>query len=75
MRDKVLAEIREVIDAKSKTGGYTLVLDTAAESINSTPIVIFSNGENDITEDVLKQLNVSAPAAGANGLDKKDDKK
>ena len=75
MRDRVLGEIREVIDAKSKTGGYTLVLDTAAEIINSTPIVIFSNGENDITEDVLKQLNVSAPADAAKGSDKKDDKK
>lgn len=75
MRDRVLGEIREVIDAKAKTGGYSLVLDTAAESINSTPIVLFTNGENDITDEVLKQVNATAPADTGKTSDKKDDKK
>jgi outer membrane protein len=75
MRDRVLGEIREVIDAKAKTSGYSLVVDTAAESINSTPVVLFSNGENDITEDVLKQINATMPADIGKAADKKDEKK
>ena len=59
MRDNVLREIREVITAKAKAGNFTLIVDTAAESVNSTPIVLHTNGENDLTDDILKQLNAS----------------
>jgi outer membrane protein len=62
MRDSILREIQEVISTKSKTAGYSIVLDTAAESINNTPIIVFNNGENEITDDVLRQLNINAPA-------------
>ena len=60
-RDAILQEIREVVNAKSKAAGYTLVVDSAAASINDTPVVLFNNGENDMTELVLNQLNASAP--------------
>jgi outer membrane protein len=62
MRDNVLREIREVVTAKAKAGSFTLIVDTAAESVNSTPIVLYTNGENDLTDDILKQLNANAPA-------------
>lgn len=62
MRDSILREIQEVISTKAKTAAFSIVLDTAAESINNTPILVFNNGENDITDDVLRQLNISAPA-------------
>ncbi|HKS38649.1 MAG TPA: OmpH family outer membrane protein [Verrucomicrobiae bacterium] len=62
MRDKILGEIREVIDSKAKSGGYSLVVDTAAETPNLTPIVLYDNGQNDLTDDVLAQLNAGAPA-------------
>lgn len=68
MREQILREIREVVVTKSKAAGYTLVLDTAADSINQTPIVLYTNGENDLTEDLLKQLNATAPPGA---LDKK----
>jgi outer membrane protein len=61
MRTKILDEIRNVVNSKAKAGGFTLVIDTAAESSAATPIVMFSNGENDITEAVLHQLNETAP--------------
>ena len=61
MRDNILGEIRTVVNAKSKTAGFALVLDTAAESLNNTPAVLFSSGSHDITDDILKQLNASAP--------------
>jgi outer membrane protein len=61
VRDNILTEIRDTIKAKVKSGGYTLVLDTAAETPNSTPIILYSAGNDDITEAVLSQLNVNAP--------------
>ena len=72
MRDNILAEIRSVVNAKAKAGGYSLVLDSAAESINQTPVVIDNNGENDLTAAVLDQLNVGerttpAPPKPGNG--------
>jgi outer membrane protein len=62
LRDRILVEIRAVINNKAKSGGYTLVVDSAAESINKTPVVMYTNGENDITSAVLAELNASAPA-------------
>lgn len=66
LRRNILQDIREIIKTKAKTDGYTLVLDSAAEGINQTPIVLFSSGQNDITQEILTTLNASAPA----GIDK-----
>jgi len=60
-RDAILQEIRDVVNAKAKAAGYSMVIDTAASSINDTPIVMYNNGENDVTESVLSQLNAAAP--------------
>jgi Skp family chaperone for outer membrane proteins len=65
MRDKILDEIKVVVTAKAKAGGYTMVVDSAAESANSTPVFLYDTGENDITDDVLKQLNSTAPVSPA----------
>jgi Skp family chaperone for outer membrane proteins len=62
-RDKILVEIRNVINTKAKSGGYSMVLDTAAESFNKTPVVMYTNGEGDLTTDVLKELNANAPVS------------
>jgi outer membrane protein len=62
MRDNLLGEIKEVVKGKAKAGNYTYIIDTASESVNNTPIVLYTNGDNDITDDVLKQLNLTAPA-------------
>jgi outer membrane protein len=61
-REKILAEIRTVVNEKSKAGGYTLVLDIAAEGLSRTPVVFYTAGaDNDITTGVLAQLNLTAP--------------
>jgi Skp family chaperone for outer membrane proteins len=65
MRDNIVDEIRTVLNAKAKSNGFTLVLDTAAESINNTPIVLFTNNDSDLTDEILKQLNINAPAPAA----------
>ena len=61
MIDNLFDEIRTVVNAKAKAVGYSLVLDTSAESVKGTPVVVYNNGENDITETILSQLNASAP--------------
>jgi outer membrane protein len=62
MRDNILVEINAVLKAKAKTGGYTMVIDTAAQTANETPIVLYSvPGDNDLTESLLSQLNAGAP--------------
>ncbi len=61
MRDDILKDIRTAINAKAKTAGYTLVIDSASESFNQTPILLFTNGENDMTDAILSQLNAGAP--------------
>ena len=62
MRSNILTEIRNVVNSKAKAAGVSLVIDTAAESINSTPVFLYSSSETDITESVLQQLNSTAPA-------------
>ena len=74
MRDNILQEIRDTIKAKVKTVGYTLVIDTAAETPNGTPLILFSAGNDDLTDPVLGQLNLNAPAATPGKSDAKPDK-
>ena len=73
MRDNILGEIRTVLNAKSKSSSFTLVVDVAAESANSTPVILYSNNDSDITDDVLKQLNATAPASAPAAAPKSED--
>jgi len=75
MRDRILEDVREIINTKAKAGAFTLVLDTAAESSNQTPIVIYRNGENDLSDAVLGELNAKAPANLPAVTDPSDEKK
>jgi len=70
MRDNILREIKEVVDAKAKAAGFSMVIDTVAESFNRTPVVLFNSGENDLTQETLTKLNATAPPS----LQKSDDK-
>lgn len=61
-RDNIVADIRVAITARAKTDGYTMVIDTGATSINQTPVLLYcSPGENDITDSIIKQINIGAP--------------
>ena len=64
-RDNILREIRELISARAKAASITMVVDTAAETPNQTPVFLYASAEYDLTEDVLKQLNAGAPAESA----------
>ena len=61
MRDNILDEIKKAVAEKAKAAGDTLVMDTAAETVAGTPSIIYSDSANDLTDDVLKQLNANAP--------------
>jgi outer membrane protein len=78
MTETILRDIRELVEAKAKAGGYTLVIDVAAKSAVGTPIVLYTNGQNDMTQEVLSQLNSTAPVGLVKpdeGKDQTEDKK
>lgn len=62
MRDKIVVEIREIVNKKAKAAGYAAVLDSAAESAVGTPIILFNAALPDLTEEIISQLNATAPA-------------
>jgi outer membrane protein len=61
MRDNILTEIKAAVTTKAKTGGFTLVFDSAAETVNGTQAIVYTSGENDLTGAILAQLNAGAP--------------
>jgi outer membrane protein len=61
MREDILKEIQAAVAIKAKSGGYTLVIDSAAQTANQTPVFLYNDGQNDLTTDVLNQLNAGAP--------------
>ena len=61
MRDNILDEIKKAVADKAKAGGDTIVMDTAAQTVNGTPAILFTSGDNDLTDEVLKELNSTAP--------------
>jgi len=61
MRDNILSDIKAAVAAQAKVAGYSLVIDAAAETANATTAVIYTSGENDLTDAVLKRLNAGAP--------------
>jgi outer membrane protein len=79
MRDRIVEEIRTAVNGKAKTASYSLVFDASAESVNGTPVMLFTNNENDITDAVLAQLNAAAPTdtlkPEANTPERKDEPK
>ena len=54
MNSSLLTEIQEHIATQAKLGGYSLVLNTTSEA------VLYSRGDNDITPQVLSNLNAGA---------------
>jgi outer membrane protein len=61
MRTRVLEEINVEIEAKARADGYYLVINKDADDRNETKVILYHNGENDITQAVLSKLNAGAP--------------
>ena len=64
---EILDEITKVINDYSGPQGFDLVIDKSSVSAASGASLILYNSSKliDITADVIKQLNATAPAAGA----------
>jgi outer membrane protein len=66
MEQNLFKDVQKAVSDKAKAGGYNLVINTSIETI-----VLYAGNDNDLTDDVLKQLNAGAPvdvtkpAAGA----------
>jgi outer membrane protein len=71
MRDKIVDEIREVVNRLSKNGNFTMVFDLAAVTAYQTQIILYTDGQNDLTEAVVKELNATAPAGASTTGDAK----
>lgn len=60
--DNIIADIRVVVSARAKADGYTMVINTSAQGANGTPTVLYCvPGDNDLTDAIIKQINVGAP--------------
>ena len=55
MTANLVSEIQKAVGDKAKSGGYTLVVNSAV-----TEAVVYSSGD-DLTDAVLRQLNAGAP--------------
>ncbi|MEN9676020.1 MAG: outer membrane protein [Verrucomicrobiota bacterium] len=72
MRESVLKDIRSVVEEKARVGGYNLVFDVAATTVNQTPVVMYNTlagTDGDLSDAVLKSLNVNAPSEGGKAAD------
>lgn len=56
-KNNLISDIKDTIKVKARSEGFSLVLNTAAVDINQAPIVLFTDGANDITDDILAALN------------------
>jgi outer membrane protein len=56
MSANLISEIQKAVADKAKAGGYSMVFNSG-----SIEVVVFANGDNDITDSVLAQLNAGAP--------------
>jgi len=62
MRARVLEEIQSEVSAIAKAGNYFMILNKDAADVNQTKVLLYYNGENEITKQVLSNLNAGAPA-------------
>ena len=58
LRSSILADISAVVSAKCLAEGYGLVLDKSGRTLNNIPQVVYSSKMLDITDSVIKTLNL-----------------
>lgn len=69
--ENLLREIRAAVAAKAKAGNFGLVLDSSIQAASPTS-VLYASSENDLTEEILKQLNAGMRGARENSGEKKE---
>lgn len=61
MMETVLKDIKTVVASRARTGGYSLVVDSSAKSLAQAEVFLYTSGEADLTDAVVKELNAAAP--------------
>ena len=77
--ESIVGEIADAVKAKAKAGGFTMVLNSSppAPGMALAAPVLYTNGENDLTDAIIAQINAGAPPptdgqkAGEKAVDKK----
>jgi len=61
--EKIVKEITGVVEAHARAAGYSMVLDASGVSVNlvQTPVVLYTDGKEDMTDSIIKELNAAAP--------------
>ena len=62
MKKNIVRDIREKIAQIAKKDGLSMVVDTAAVAKTETPIILYNDGSNDLTDKVLSLLNAKENA-------------
>lgn len=62
MMETVIKDIKTVVAGKARAGGYAFVVDSSAKSLSQTEVFLYTSGEADLTDSVIKELNAAAPA-------------
>jgi Skp family chaperone for outer membrane proteins len=66
-RDDIVREILGVVEAHAKAAGYSLVFDSSGQSANMVVVVLYTNGQDDLTDGIIKELNAAAPPGSLDG--------
>lgn len=68
MRKDIIDDIMKIVNEKVKAAGYDLVLDKSGASMGQIPVVLYSRGDLDFSNDIVTTLNKTAPkpASAAN---------
>ena len=68
MRKDIIDDIMKVVNEKVKAAGYDIVLDKSGASMGQIPVVLYSRGDLDFSNDIVTALNKTAPkpASAAN---------
>jgi Skp family chaperone for outer membrane proteins len=59
--ETILGEITGVLKDLAKSGGYNFVFDKTGDSASGIPVVLYTSGVDDLTDELIKQLNATAP--------------
>ena len=58
LRSSILSDISNVVASKCLAEGYGLVLDKSGRTLNNIPLVVYSSKTLDITDAVIRTLNL-----------------
>jgi len=75
LTDQLLQDIQTQVRAKAKEGNFSLVLNVSSDAFHPNAMVLYSNGDNDLTEGIIKQLNAAAPSGGGASTNAPDSSK